>query len=113
MNEAWLDELREFVAIPSVSADPAHREDVRRAGEWVVELCKRAGGEAELVPFGDRELVLGDIAATTGRSDAPTVLVYGHFDVQPADPFESWDSPPFEPVVADGRITARGAADAS
>jgi acetylornithine deacetylase/succinyl-diaminopimelate desuccinylase-like protein len=111
VNDGWLDELREFIAIPSVSADPAHREDVRRAGEWVVELCKRAGGEAELVPFGDRELVIGDIAATTGRSDAPTVLMYGHFDVQPPAPLEEWESPPFELDVRDGWAYGRGVAD--
>jgi acetylornithine deacetylase/succinyl-diaminopimelate desuccinylase-like protein len=111
VNEAWLDELRDFIAIPSVSADPAHREDVRRAGEWVAELCKRAGGEAELVPFGDRQLVLGDIAATTGKRGAPTVLVYGHFDVQPPAPLDEWESPPFDLVVRDGWAYGRGIAD--
>jgi acetylornithine deacetylase/succinyl-diaminopimelate desuccinylase-like protein len=111
MEEAWLEELREFIAIPSVSADPSHRDDVRRAGEWVVELVKRAGGEAELVPFGERELVLGDIPATTGRADAPTVLVYGHFDVQPPAPLEEWHSPPFELDIRDGWAYGRGIAD--
>ena len=106
-----MEELREFIAIPSVSADPAHRDDVRRAGEWVVELVKRAGGEAELVPFGERELVLGDIPATSGGSDAPTVLVYGHFDVQPPAPLGEWQSPPFELEVRDGWAYGRGVAD--
>ena len=111
MKAAWLEELREFIAIPSVSADPAHRDDVRRAGEWVVDLVKRAGGEAELVPFGERELVLGDIPATTDGANAPTVLVYGHFDVQPPAPLEEWESPPFELDVRDGWAYGRGVAD--
>src|SRR5438105_5595390 len=111
MREAWLEGLREFIAIPSVSADPAHRDDVRRAGEWVVELVKRAGGEAELVPFGDRELVVGDIPATTNGRDAPTVLAYGHFDVQPPAPLDEWESPPFELDVRDGWVYGRRTAD--
>ena len=111
MEQAWLEELSEFIAIPSVSADPAHREDVRRAGEWVAELVKRAGGEAELVPFGERELVIGDIPATSGGSDAPTVLVYGHFDVQPPAPLDEWQSPPFELDVRGGWAYGRGVAD--
>jgi acetylornithine deacetylase/succinyl-diaminopimelate desuccinylase-like protein len=111
MEQDWLEELRGFIAIPSVSADPAHRDDVRRAGEWVVELVKRAGGEAELVPFGDRELALGDIPATSGGSDAPTVLAYGHFDVQPPAPLDEWQSPPFELDVRDGWAYGRGVAD--
>jgi acetylornithine deacetylase/succinyl-diaminopimelate desuccinylase-like protein len=111
VKAAWLEELREFIAIPSVSADPAHRDDVRRAGEWVVDLVKRAGGEAELVPFGERELVLGDIPATTDGANAPTVLVYGHFDVQPPAPLDEWESPPFELDVRDGWAYGRGVAD--
>jgi acetylornithine deacetylase/succinyl-diaminopimelate desuccinylase-like protein len=111
VKESWLEELREFIAIPSVSADPAHREDVRRAGQWVVELVKRAGGEAELVPFGERELVVGDIPATTNGRDAPTVLAYGHFDVQPPTPLDEWQSPPFELEIRDGWAYGRGIAD--
>ena len=111
MEQAWLDELREFIAIPSVSADAAHRDDVLRAANWLAELVKRAGGEAEVTPFGERELVLGDIPATTGGADAPTVLVYGHYDVQPPAPLELWDSSPFELDVRDGWIYGRGTAD--
>ena len=107
----WLDELSAWLRIPSVSADPAHADDVRRAGEWVCDFVRRAGGEAELVPTAGHPLALGEIPASGGRADAPTVLVYGHFDVQPPAPLEAWESPPFEPTVRDGWLYARGAAD--
>ena len=111
MDPSWLEELREFIAIPSVSADPAHQEDVRRAAEWVRDFVKRAGGEAELVRKGDRDLVIGDIPASANGSTAPTVLIYGHFDVQPPAPLELWESPPFELAERDGWYYARGIAD--
>src|SRR5437879_4208766 len=111
MEQRWLDELREFIAIPSVSADPAHQDDLRRAAEWVRDFVKRAGGEAELVPRGTRDLVIGDIPASTNGAGAPTVLVYGHFDVQPPAPLELWESPPFELEERDGWFYARGIAD--
>jgi acetylornithine deacetylase/succinyl-diaminopimelate desuccinylase-like protein len=111
VDQVWLEELREFIAIPSVSADPAHQDDVRRAAEWVRDFIKRAGGEAELVRRGERDLVIGDIPASTDGADAPTVLIYGHFDVQPPAPLELWDSPPFELTERDGWYYARGIAD--
>ncbi len=111
MDPSWLSELREFIAIPSVSADPAHQDDVRRAAEWVRDLVKRAGGEADLVRKGDRDLVVGDIPASVDGAKAPTVLIYGHFDVQPPAPLELWDSPPFELAERDGWYYARGIAD--
>jgi acetylornithine deacetylase/succinyl-diaminopimelate desuccinylase-like protein len=111
VDEAWLDELREFIAIPSVSADPAHRDDVTHAAEWLAGLVKRSGGEAEVTPFGDRELVLGEIPASRGNGSAPTVLVYGHFDVQPPAPLDLWETPPFELAERDGWLYARGIAD--
>src|SRR5919201_1169096 len=111
MEKSWMEELREFVAIPSVSADPAHQEDLRHAAEWVRDFVKRAGGEAELVPHGDRDLVIGDIPASTNGAEAPTILLYGHFDVQPPAPLELWESPPFELVERDGWLYARGIAD--
>ena len=89
MNQSWLDELREFIAIPSVSADPAHQDDLKRAAEWVRDFVKRAGGEAELVPKGTRDLVIGDIPANSNGAGAPTVMIYGHFDVQPPAPLDS------------------------
>jgi acetylornithine deacetylase/succinyl-diaminopimelate desuccinylase-like protein len=111
VEQAWLEELREFIAIPSVSADPAHQDDLRRAAEWVRDYVRRIGGEAELVPRGTRDLVIGDIPASTNGAGAPTILIYGHFDVQPPAPLELWESPPFELVERDGWFYARGIAD--
>ncbi len=111
MDEAWRAELAELIAIPSVSADPAHREDVKRAGEWVCDFIRRIGGTAELTPFGERELALGEIPASNGASDAPTVLVYNHFDVQPPAPLDLWESDPFELDVRGEWAYGRGVAD--
>jgi acetylornithine deacetylase/succinyl-diaminopimelate desuccinylase-like protein len=109
-DRAWLDELFEFLRIPSVSADPLHAGDVRQAGEWVCDFVQRSGGRAELVSTEGQPLAVGEFAASDGR-DGPTVLLYGHFDVQPPGVLALWDSPPFEPAVRDGWIYARGAAD--
>ncbi|HEX7144303.1 MAG TPA: M20/M25/M40 family metallo-hydrolase [Gaiellaceae bacterium] len=111
MEQTWVDELREFIAIPSVSADPAHQADVRRAAEWVRDFVKRSGGEAELVPYGERDLVIGDIPANANGGNAPTVMIYGHFDVQPPAPLDLWETPPFELAERDGWYYARGIAD--
>src|SRR5438876_5600928 len=111
MDETWRSELSEFIAIPSVSADPEHREDVKRAGEWVCDFIRRIGGTAELTPFGEKELALGDIRASTDSENAPTVLVYGHFDVQPPAPLELWESDPFELTIRDEWAYARGITD--
>jgi acetylornithine deacetylase/succinyl-diaminopimelate desuccinylase-like protein len=110
-DPAWLEELFEWIRIPSISADPAHAADVRAAGEWLCDFVRAAGGEASLVDTDQQPLAIGEIPASSGGSDAPTVLLYGHFDVQPPDPLELWESPPFEPVVLDGWIYARGAVD--
>jgi acetylornithine deacetylase/succinyl-diaminopimelate desuccinylase-like protein len=111
VNDTWLAELREFISIPSVSADPAHQDDLRRAAEWVRDFVKRLGGEAELVPYGPRDLVIGDIPASTNGAGAPTIMIYGHFDVQPPAPLDLWESPPFELEERDGWFYARGIAD--
>ncbi len=107
----WLDELSEWLRIPSVSADPAHASDVLHAAEWVCDFARAVGGEAALVETATRPLAVGEIPASTGRAGAPTVLLYGHFDVQPPAPLELWSSPPFEPDLRDGYLYARGAAD--
>jgi acetylornithine deacetylase/succinyl-diaminopimelate desuccinylase-like protein len=111
MDETWRAELQEFVAIPSVSADAAHREDVKRAGEWVCEFIRRIGGTAELTPFGEKELALGEIPASTDPQNAPTILCYGHFDVQPPAPLDLWETDPFELTIRDEWAYARGVTD--
>jgi len=111
VEDAWRAELAEFIAIPSVSADPAHREDVKRAGEWACEFIRRIGGTAELTPFGERELAIGEIPASNGAAGAPTVLVYNHFDVQPPAPLELWESDPFTLDVRGEWAYGRGIAD--
>jgi acetylornithine deacetylase/succinyl-diaminopimelate desuccinylase-like protein len=110
LEQAWLEELSEFLRIESVSADPERAGEVRRAAEWVRDFVRRAGGQAELVETETFPLVVGEIAAS-GGGEAPTVLVYGHFDVQPPAPLDAWESPPFEPTVRDGWLYARGTAD--
>ena len=111
MDQAWQAELAELLRIPSVSAEPAHAEDVRRAGAWVCDFVRAAGGTAELTPFGPGELVLGELRASSGAEEAPTILVYGHYDVQPPAPLELWESDPFEFAIRDGWAYARGIAD--
>jgi acetylornithine deacetylase/succinyl-diaminopimelate desuccinylase-like protein len=108
---AWFDELATFLRIPSVSADPARAGDVRAAGEWVCEFLRDAGGEAELLDWDGQPLAVGEIRASADADTAPTVLCYGHFDVQPPDPLELWESSPFEPEIRGPHIYARGIAD--
>jgi acetylornithine deacetylase/succinyl-diaminopimelate desuccinylase-like protein len=110
MSPAQLEELYDLLRIPSVSADAAHAADVRRAGEWVRDLVRTAG-EAELVETDRQPLVIGEISASRDPENAPTVLVYGHFDVQPPAPLELWDSDPFEPTVNGEWLVSRGVAD--
>src|SRR3954471_16888084 len=112
MDETWRNELTEFISIPSVSADAAHRDDVKRAGEWVCDFIRtKCGGTAELTPFGEKELALGEIPASTDPANAPTVLCYGHFDVQPPAPLDLWDTDPFTLTIKDEWAYARGVAD--
>jgi acetylornithine deacetylase/succinyl-diaminopimelate desuccinylase-like protein len=111
VEQAWLEEVSEWLRIPSVSADPAHAEDVLRAGEWLCERVRAAGGECELVDWHGQPLAVGELRASDGADGAPTVLCYGHFDVQPPAPLDLWESPPFEPTVRDEWLYARGVAD--
>ena len=109
--QPWFDELAEFLRIPSISADPAHAGDVRSAGAWVCDVIAAAGGSAELVDWHGQPLAIGELRASNGAADAPTVLCYGHFDVQPPDPLELWESAPFEPEVRGEYLYGRGVAD--
>ncbi len=110
--DALRDSLAELVAIPSVSADSAHAADVEAAAAWVAARIRDGGGSAEVVPWGvGRPLVIGEVRASNGADKAPSILCYAHFDVQPPDPLELWESPPFELTARDGRLYARGVAD--
>ena len=102
------DELCEFLRIPSVSADPQHKADVAEAARWVADHLSRLGFAVEVIPTKGHPLVYAESPAVPG---APTALVYGHYDVQPADPLEKWITPPFEPTRREGNIYARGATD--
>jgi acetylornithine deacetylase/succinyl-diaminopimelate desuccinylase-like protein len=102
------EELCEFLTIPSVSADPKCKADVIQAAKWVASQFSRLKFSAEIVPTDGHPLVLAQSPTIPG---ARTVLVYGHYDVQPADPLEKWTTPPFEPVRRNGNIYARGATD--
>jgi acetylornithine deacetylase/succinyl-diaminopimelate desuccinylase-like protein len=104
-----LDELKTFLRIPSVSTLPEHVPDVRRAAQFVADSMKTAGLEnIEIISTAKHPLVYADWLHAPGK---PTVLCYGHYDVQPPDPLDEWISPPFEPVVRDGNLYARGSAD--
>lgn len=111
MEPQLLERLAEWIAIPSISADVAHRADVARAGEWLCSEIRAAGGEAELVDWEGQPLAIGELRASSNAESAPTALCYGHFDVQPPDPLELWETPPFEASVRDGQLFGRGVAD--
>lgn len=108
-RERFLEELKELLRIPSVSTLPEHQPDMLRAAQWVSDDLTRAGMEhVEIIPTAGHPLVYGDWLHAPGT---PTILCYGHYDVQPADPIEEWTSPPFEPVERDGNLYARGSTD--
>jgi acetylornithine deacetylase/succinyl-diaminopimelate desuccinylase-like protein len=109
--DALVGELAELIAIPSLSADAAHAADVRAAGEWVCERIRRVGGDAGLVDWNGRPLAIGEVRASRDAASAPTVLCYGHFDVQPPDPLPLWESEPFALEQRDGWLYARGIVD--
>ncbi|HMB81103.1 MAG TPA: dipeptidase [Vicinamibacterales bacterium] len=108
-RERYLDELKAFLAIPSISALPQHAGDVKRCADWCADEMRRIGMQnVKLVDTPGNPVVYGDWLGAPG---APTILFYGHYDVQPVDPLELWDSPPFEATIRDGEIYARGSAD--
>ncbi len=103
-----IDELIEFLRFPSVSADPAHKDDIRAAAGWLQKKMTAAGVKMELHETEGHPILYGERLDNPG---GPTILIYGHYDVQPPDPLDEWDNPPFEPVIKDGRVVARGATD--
>jgi len=108
-RDRYLDELKALLAIPSISALPQHAGDVRRCAEWCADEMRRIGLQnVRLIDTPGNPVVYGDWLGAPG---APTILFYGHYDVQPVDPLELWTSPPFEATVRDGEIYARGSAD--
>jgi len=109
VGEAWFDELSELLRIPSVSADPAHAGDVGDAAEWLAAFLRGGGGSAEVVETDTHPLIIGELAASNGA--APTVLVYGHVDVQPPDPLELWETDPFTLEQRGEWLYGRGVAD--
>ncbi len=106
----FLDDLKDFVSIPSISTDPNAKADMLRAAEWVADQLSRLGCQnVQILPTAGHPVVYGEIlAAGAGK---PTILVYGHYDVQPAEPLELWNSPPFEPTQRGENLYARGASD--
>lgn len=106
--DRFQDELCQLLRIPSVSAMSTHKEDVRRAASWVLAQFQSLGFQSELIETDGHPIVYAESAKVPG---APTVLVYGHYDVQPPDPLGEWISPPFEPTVRDGNLYARGSTD--
>jgi acetylornithine deacetylase/succinyl-diaminopimelate desuccinylase-like protein len=108
-RDRYVSELKNYLAIPSISALPAHRGDVQRCAEWTADEMRRVGLQnVRLFDTPGNPIVYADWLHAPG---APTILFYGHYDVQPVDPLELWESPPFEATVRDGEIYARGAAD--
>lgn len=107
-KKRFVDELIEYVSIPSVSAQPAHKPDMQRSAEWIANKAQQAGLESSIIPTKGHPIVL---ARSPRRKGRPHYLVYGHYDVQPPEPFELWKSPPFEPRVKGRVLFGRGASD--
>jgi len=109
MDPTLLDDLLDWLRIPSISTGGGHPADLERAAAFVVERVTAAGGEADVVATTGNPLAVGELRAA--RPDAPTVLIYGHYDVQSVGDLTAWTTPPFEPDIRDGRIYARGSSD--
>lgn len=109
LEPEFLDPLLDLLRIPSVSTGEGNPEAIREAAEWLRAYVVASGGEADLVSTEANPLVVGRLHARDGG--APNVMIYGHYDVQGPEPMEEWETPPFEPVIKDGRVYARGASD--
>ena len=108
-KEKFIDELKDFLKIQSISTLPEHKEAINTAAEFVARKLKAAGiSRVNIFKTEGHPIVYGEWLGAPGK---PTVLIYGHYDVQPVDPIELWDHPPFDPIVKNGKIFARGATD--
>jgi acetylornithine deacetylase/succinyl-diaminopimelate desuccinylase-like protein len=108
-KQSFLDDLIAWLRIPSISALPEHSRDVIQAANYAVQQLKQIGMErTELIQTQGYPFVYSEWLQASGQ---PTLLIYGHYDVQPVDPLSHWQMPPFEPTIRDGKIFARGAAD--
>ncbi|HJU41781.1 MAG TPA: dipeptidase [Vicinamibacterales bacterium] len=108
-RDRYIDEMKRYLAIPSISALPEHKADVRKCAEWTADEMRRIGLQnVRLEETPGHPVVYGEWLGAPG---APTILFYGHYDVQPVDPLHLWTSPPFEATIRDGEIYARGSAD--
>ncbi len=110
-RHTWLAQAKQFFAIPSVSAQSQHDDHTRAAAEWAHEYLRGVGLQSQLVPTAKHPCVLATTPAEFAPADAPHVLLYGHYDVQPPDPLDQWQTPPFTPTVRDDKIFCRGASD--
>jgi len=108
-KQRLLDELFDLLRFPSVSADPKYKQDILNTADFVAQKLRDAGADnVEICETAGNPIVYGEKIIDTSK---PTVLVYGHYDVQPPEPLELWKTPPFEPTIRDGKIYARGACD--
>ncbi len=108
-KETFLEELQEFLKIPSISAVSDHKSDVEKGAKWVATALEKTGMEnIEVIETDGHPIVYADWLHADGQ---PTILIYGHYDVQPADPLDLWETPPFDPVIRDNKLFARGATD--
>jgi acetylornithine deacetylase/succinyl-diaminopimelate desuccinylase-like protein len=116
-NKRFIAELCEYVRFPSVSAQPKHRKDLKNCADWLTRHCRQIGLHTRLCPTAGNSILVARTrkpsrtSSKKGKSSKPHYLVYGHYDVQPAEPFDLWDSPPFEPSLRGTALFARGASD--
>src|SRR5690242_17795071 len=107
----WLHDLKTFLSIPSISAQPEHAKDVAAAAEWASDYLRTLGMNVETVPTAKHPCLVATTPAGLFPPDAPHILIYGHYDVQPPEPLELWTTPPFTPTVRGDELFARGACD--
>lgn len=110
-QDRFLQELCDYIRFPSVSAQPAHKQDLLRCAEWLVNHCRKIGLDARVCPTEGHPIVLAKTPRNANSRKRPHFVVYGHYDVQPPEPFDLWKSPPFEPRIEGRSLFARGSSD--